>query len=67
MAIFYCHVCDKIVDIDYDVEHLEYCEAADGTLTAICSKHPGFENEGCEKCVEEKDFDYLKYDEDLPF
>jgi hypothetical protein len=24
-AVFYCDVCDKYVDIDWDVEHYERC------------------------------------------
>ena len=25
MACFYCQVCDRLIDLDYDVEHYERC------------------------------------------
>lgn len=29
MSIFYCFVCDKHIDSDYDAEHLESCPDED--------------------------------------
>ncbi len=25
MAVFYCQVCDKYIDLDWDVEHYDRC------------------------------------------
>lgn len=25
MAAFYCQVCDRLIDLDYDVEHYDRC------------------------------------------
>jgi hypothetical protein len=29
MSVFYCEVCDKHIDLDYDVEHYEKCPSLD--------------------------------------
>jgi len=25
MAVMYCEICDRYIDLDYDVEHEEFC------------------------------------------
>lgn len=29
MANYYCEICDKHVDLDFDVEHYEHCPFAE--------------------------------------
>jgi hypothetical protein len=29
MAVYYCEICCRMIDLDYDVEHYENCPAAE--------------------------------------
>lgn len=30
MACYYCHICDRLIDLDYDVDHEFECKLAHG-------------------------------------
>ena len=35
MACFYCQVCDRMIDLDWDVEHYERCPTLDEEDTEL--------------------------------